>query len=135
MRILRRIKNRILIIFYNIPRFLFISFYKYCVVRIRVFDPKKIPKENSAIFAFNHTTGADPIIVLGAIKRKIYFLTDSDRFKTKFTEFFFRKFTNSIPVFKNEIEKNIKSFKELFSISKGKRIFFGVFPEGNLIKN
>ena len=108
MRILRRIKNRILIIFYNIPRFLFISFYKYCVVRIRVFDPKKIPKENSAIFAFNHTTGADPIIVLGAIKRKIYFLTDSDRFKTKFTEFFFRKFTNSIPVFKNEIEKNIK---------------------------
>lgn len=135
MEILRKIKYFILNIFYNAPRVLFINFYKYCIVSIRVNDPKKIPRNSSAIFAFNHSTGADPIIVLGALKRKIYFLTDSDRFRTKFTDYFFRKFTNSIPIFKSEFIKNIKSFKEMFSISKNRKIFFGVFPEGNLFKD
>ncbi len=133
--ILIKIKNFLLNILYNTPRILFINFYKYCVVKIRVFDPKKIPKDSSAIFAFNHTTGADPIIVLGALKRKIYFLADSDRFRSRFTDFFFRKFTNSIPLFKKEFTKNIKSFKEIFDISKNKKIFFGIFPEGELRKN
>jgi 1-acyl-sn-glycerol-3-phosphate acyltransferase len=135
MKILKKIKSFILIFLYNTPRILFINFYKYCVVRIKVYSPKKIPKNNSAIFAFNHTTGADPIIVLGAIRRKIYFLADSDRFRTRFTDFFFRKFTNSIPVFKKEFAKNIKSFKEAFGISKDKKIFFGIFPEGDLVKS
>lgn len=135
MRILKKIKDFLLNILYNAPRVLFINFYKYCVVRIKVHSLKKIPEDSSAIFAFNHTTGSDPIIVLGALKKKIYFLADSDRFRTKFTNFFFRKFTNSIPVFKNEFVKNLNSFKEIFSISKNKKIFFGIFPEGNLIKN
>jgi len=129
-----KIHNKILIVLYNIPKFLFINFFRLFVVRIKVFEPKKIPSERSAIFAFNHTTGADPIIVLGAIRRKIYFMADSERFSNRFTSFFMRKFTNSIPVFKNELLKNIKSFKELFDISKGKKIFFGIFPEGDLFK-
>ena len=131
---LKIITNKTLDTLYNMPRILFINFFRLFVVRIRVFDPIKIPKDRSAIFAFNHTTGADPIIALGAIRKKLYFMTDSERFSNKFTSFFMRKFTNSIPVFKNEFLKNIKSFKELFNISKGKKIFFGVFPEGDLFK-
>jgi len=135
MKDLQKTKEVLLKILYNTPRFLFINFYRLCVVRIRVINVKKIPDKTSAIFTFNHTTGADPIIVLGAIRKKIYFIADSDRFKTKFTDFFFRKFTNSVPVFKKEFLKNINSFRELFLIAKEKRIFFGIFPEGNLNKN
>ena len=118
---------------YNFPRVLLINSYKL-FTRIRVIDPKKIPKEKSAIFAFNHTTGADPIIALGALKKKLYFIADSDRFRTRFTNFFFRKFTNSIPVFKKEFLKNTGSFKELISLSMQNKIFFGIFPEGTLVK-
>ena len=135
MKILLKIKGVLLNILYNTPRFLFINFYRLCVVRINVINKKELTGKNSAIFTFNHTTGADPIIVLGALRKKIYFIADSERFKTKFTDFFFRKFTNSVPVFKTEFLKNISSFRELFSIAKEKRIFFGIFPEGNLNKN
>ncbi|MBM3708392.1 MAG: 1-acyl-sn-glycerol-3-phosphate acyltransferase [Actinobacteria bacterium] len=134
MHKLKEIDNKILNFLFSIPKFLFINFFRLFIVRIKVFEPKKIPRDRSAIFAFNHTTGADPIIVLGAIRRKIYFMADSERFSNKFTTFFMRKFTNSIPVFKNEFLKNTKSFKELFDISKGKKIFFGIFPEGDLFK-
>lgn len=134
MRFLKTALSRFLNVVYNIPRFIVINSYRM-TLRIKISDPKKIPKENSAIFAFNHTNGADPLIVLSAIRKKIYFLTDSERFSNRLTSFFMRKFANSIPVFKKEFNKNFKSFKELFGISKGKRIFFGVFPEGDLFKN
>jgi 1-acyl-sn-glycerol-3-phosphate acyltransferase len=120
--------------FYDLPRILIINFYRL-FVWIRVINPKKIPYNKSAIFACNHTTGADPLIVLGALRKKIVFVTDSDRFSNRFTSFFFRKFTNSIPIFKEQFNKNIKSFKELFSISGNKKVFFGIFPEGELFKH
>ncbi|MBC7333606.1 MAG: 1-acyl-sn-glycerol-3-phosphate acyltransferase [Actinobacteria bacterium] len=122
--------------FYSIPRFLFINFYK-SITRIRVFNQKGIPKNGSAIFAINHVTGADPIIILAALKKKIYFLADSENFRTRFTDFFMRKFANSIPVFKTRFINNVKSFKELFRLTfdkSTKNIFLGIFPEGDLIK-
>jgi 1-acyl-sn-glycerol-3-phosphate acyltransferase len=120
--------------FYDLPRILIINFYRL-FVWIRVINPKKILYNKSAIFACNHTTGADPLIVLGALRKKIVFVTDSERFSNRFTSFFFRKFTNSIPIFKEQFNKNIKSFKELFSISGNKKVFFGIFPEGELYKH
>jgi len=130
---MKNIIKRITDIFYSIPRILFINFYKL-IIRIKIFNMKRIPKDGAAIFAINHPTGADPIIILAALKKKIYFLADSENFRTKFTSFFMRKFTNSIPVFKKEFMKNIKSFRELFSINLSKNVFFGIFPEGNLNK-
>jgi len=120
--------------FYNLPRILIINFYRL-FISIRVINPKKIPYNKSAIFAFNHTTGADPLIALGALRKKIIFVTDSKRFSNRLTSFFFRKFTNSIPIFKEQFNKNIKSFKELFSISGNKKVFLGIFPEGELFKH
>lgn len=131
---LKIIGSKILTGFYNVPRILIINFYKI-FVWITVINPKKIPYNKSVIFAFNHTTGADPLIALGALRKKIIFVTDSDRFSNRFTTFFFRKFTNSIPIFKEQFNKNIKSFKELFSISGNKKVFFGIFPEGELYKH
>lgn len=121
-------------VFYSLPRILIINFYKV-FVRIRIINPKKIRYNTSAIFAINHTTGADPLITLGALRKKIVFVTDSERFTNRFTTFFFRKFANSIPIFKEQHNKNVKSFKELFSISGDKKVFFGIFPEGDLYKH
>ena len=120
--------------FYNIPRILFINFYKL-FIRLHVFNIKNIPENGPAILAINHVTGADPIIILGAIKKQIYFLAESENFKSRFTNFFMRRFANSIPIFKKQFMKNIKSFKELFIISANKKKFFlGIFPEGDLNK-
>jgi 1-acyl-sn-glycerol-3-phosphate acyltransferase len=135
MKKFKKIKDKFLSVFYNLPRILFINFYRIFVVRIRVFNKVRIPDNRSLIFAFNHTTGVDPIIVLGALRKKIYFLAGSDRFKNRFSAFFMRNFTNSIPIFKEEFIKNFKTFKELFSLSNSRRVFFGIFPEGHLNKN
>ncbi len=131
---MKNFKTKLADFFYSIPRILFINFYRL-VTRIRVVNYNKIPGDKSVILAINHTTGADPIVLLSAIKRRIYFLAGGKNFGSRFTNFFMRKFANSIPVFHEQIEKNTASFKELFKISKKKNIFFGIFPEGKLNKN
>lgn len=119
--------------FYNIPRILFINFYKL-FTRTRIFNKKRLPENCSAILAINHSSDADPIIVLSALKKKIYFFAESENFESWIANFFMRKFANCIPVFKNQSTKNVKSFKELFSISNKKNVFFGIFPEGRINK-
>jgi 1-acyl-sn-glycerol-3-phosphate acyltransferase len=119
--------------FYSIPRILFINFYKI-FSRARVINPKKLPSDKSVILAINHTADADPIILLSAIRKKIFFIAESENFGNWISSFFMRKFANCVPVFKKQSFKNIKSFKELFNISKNKNVFFGIFPEGMLNK-
>ncbi len=120
--------------FYSIPKILFINFYRM-LIRIHVFNSKNIPEDKPAILAINHTTGADPIIILSALKKKIYFIADSENFKYRFANFFMRNFTSSIPIFKKQFVKNINSFKELFLLpKKNQNIFYGIFPEGKLNK-
>lgn len=120
--------------FYGIPGILFINFYKL-FTRTRVFNAKRLPGNKSVILAINHTADADPIILLAAIKRKIFFVAESENFGNWFSSFFMRKFANCIPVFnKDRISKNTKSFKELFKLLKNKNIFLGIFPEGVLNK-
>lgn len=128
-----KLKEKLLDYFYSIPRVLFINFFKL-FVRIRVFNLKKIPDGRSAILAVNHTTGADPIILLGVVGKKIYFVASARNFRTRFTNYFMRKFTNSLPVFKEKFMKNTATFKELFSISKKDNVLIGIFPEGKLNK-
>jgi 1-acyl-sn-glycerol-3-phosphate acyltransferase len=119
--------------FYSIPRILFINFYKI-FSRARIVNPKNLPKDKSVILAINHTADADPVILLAAIKKKVFFIAESENFGNWLTNFFMRRFANCVPVFKAQFAKNIKSFKELFNISKGKNVFFGIFPEGMLNK-
>ncbi len=125
--------SMVLNFFYNIPKFLFITFYRL-LIRVRIFNSKNIPNDKAAILAINHTTGADPIIILTAVKKKVYFLADGENFKYRLIDFFMRRFTNSVPLFKKQFTKNIKTFKELFALNNGKSFFYGIFPEGKLNK-
>jgi len=126
-------KEKFLDFFYSIPRVLFINFFKL-FVRIKVYNLEKIPEDKSAILAINHTTGADPIVLLGAVGKKIYFIAASSNFSTRFTASFMRRFTNSLPIYKEGNMKNTSTFKELFLISKKDNTLFGIFPEGKLNK-
>ena len=129
----RNLIKKISDFFYSVPTILFINFYKL-FTRTRVFNTKRLPKGKTVILAINHTADADPIILLAAIKRKICFVAESENFGNWLTSFFMRKFANCVPVFKEQFLKNVKSFKELFHISKNKNVFFGIFPEGVLNK-
>ncbi|MEA2015772.1 MAG: lysophospholipid acyltransferase family protein [Actinomycetota bacterium] len=119
--------------FYSVPRILFINFYKL-FTRTKIFNKKRIPSDRPAIFAINHSADADPLILLAATRKKIFFLAESGKFGNWISNFFMRKLANCIPIFKNQFFNNIKSFKELLSIPKGKNVFFGIFPEGELNK-
>ncbi len=118
---------------YSIPRILFINFYRI-FSRARIVNPEKFPDDKPAILAINHTVDADPIILLSVIRRKIFFIAESENFGNWLSNFFMRKFADSIPIFKAHFLKNVKSFKELFRISKNKNVLFGIFPEGMLNK-
>jgi 1-acyl-sn-glycerol-3-phosphate acyltransferase len=127
-------------IFYKSPKIIFINFYRL-ILRKRIFNIKRLDIDRPAILAINHITGADPIIVLAALKKKIIFLADSKCFETKISNFFFSKFTESIPVFKKHFIKTINTIKEAFAgLNKTnkekstKNIFLGIFPEGKLNK-
>jgi 1-acyl-sn-glycerol-3-phosphate acyltransferase len=130
---MRNLIKKISDFFYSIPRIFFINFFKI-FLRARVVNPKNLPKDRSVILAINHTVDADPIILLAAIKKKIFFIAESENFGNWISNFFMRKFANCVPIFKKQFFKNIKSFKELFNISKNKNVFFGIFPEGMLNK-
>ena len=129
----RNLIKKISDFFCSIPGILFINFYKL-FTRTRVFNKKRLPRRKSVILAINHTADADPIILLAAIKKKICFIAESENFGNWLTSFFMRKFANCMPVFKNQLAKNVKSFKEVFYILNKKNVFFGIFPEGELNK-
>ncbi|MDD3520875.1 MAG: lysophospholipid acyltransferase family protein [Actinomycetota bacterium] len=119
--------------FYSFPRIIIVNIFKI-IIRIRVFNYERIPVNRQVIFAINHVTGADPILILAGLKKKLVFLAISDDFKTKFTNFFFRKVGNAVPVFQKDLYKNFSSFKEIFENLKTKKVSLAIFPEGKLNK-
>jgi 1-acyl-sn-glycerol-3-phosphate acyltransferase len=126
---IKRLTAKISDFFYSLPRTLFVGTYRL-FIRIRFFNKERLPKNKSAILAINHSTDADPIIILSALKKKIYFLAESENFESWLTNFFMRKFANCVPVFKKQYIKNVKSFKELFYLANKKNVSFGIYPEG-----
>ncbi|MCL4384756.1 MAG: 1-acyl-sn-glycerol-3-phosphate acyltransferase [Cyanobacteria bacterium] len=119
--------------FYALPRIIVVNLYNL-IIRLKVFNYSRIPVNEQVIFAINHVTGADPIILMAALRKKIVFFAISNDFKTKFTNFFFRKVGNAVPVFQENFFKNFGSFKELMGIKGKKGINFAIFPEGKLNK-
>jgi len=119
--------------FYSLPRIIVVNLYNL-IIRLKVFNYSRIPVNEQVIFAINHVTGADPIILMAALRKKIVFFAISKDFKTKFTNFFFRKIGNAVPIFQENFFKNFGSFKELINFKHKKNVNFAIFPEGKLNK-
>ncbi len=119
--------------FYSLPRIIIVNIFKI-IIRIKVFNYERIPVNRQVIFAINHVTGADPILLLAGLGKKLVFFAISEDFKTKFTNFFFRKVGNAIPLFQKNLYKNFGSFREMLENLKRKELNLAIFPEGKLNK-
>ena len=118
---------------FDLPRIILSNIYKV-ITRIRVFNTDKIPQDTSVIFTFNHIAGADALVAVIALKRKIQFLAKGKYFQNKMYAFFMSKITGSIPIYQADYAKNIPILKKLFNTSKNEKISLGIFPEGDLYK-
>ncbi len=99
-----------------------------------MFNIEKIPEDTSVIFTFNHICGADALIAVIALKRKIQFLAKGEYFQNKMYAFFMGKITGSIPIYQDDYSKNIPILKKLFNTSENEKMSLGIFPEGDLHK-
>ena len=111
------------------PRIALVHIYR-SITRIKTHNFSSVPDNTSVLLAVNHTTGIDPIILLVALKHKIYFLADADNFKNRFLKFFMRNITNSLPLYPQHPGKNPSTLKEMIDIMKNEKALFGYFPEG-----
>ena len=118
---------------FDLPRIILSNLYK-AVTRIRVFNTDKIPQNTSLIFTFNHIAGADAMVAVIALKRKIQFLAKGKYFNNKMYAFFMSRITGSIPIYQADYAKNIPILKKLFKTSNIEKISLGIFPEGDLYK-
>jgi 1-acyl-sn-glycerol-3-phosphate acyltransferase len=115
--------------FYAFPRIALVQIYRL-ITRVKTYNLSRIPDNSTVLLAVNHTSGIDPIILLVGLKRKIYFIADSDNFKNRFSVFFMRKVANSIPLYQDQLRKNPSTLKEMINIKNRGKTLFGYFPEG-----
>lgn len=98
----------------------------------RVFFPVKVsglhnlPQEGGFIFASNHESNLDPMIVGLASGRRLTYLAKESLFKNKVFAFFLRQ-VGAFPI--NRSTRDIGALKEaLKRLSEGRRLV--IFPEG-----
>ena len=72
-----------------------------CILRARFEGLENVPDQGACIFAVNHISFWDPVLLVGAIKnRELTFLARSSLFNKPIVSFLLRK-TNSVPVERN----------------------------------
>jgi glycerol-3-phosphate O-acyltransferase / dihydroxyacetone phosphate acyltransferase len=119
---------------YSVLRFLFRLTVKGYFRSIYVTGKANIPDQGAVIFAPNHPSAfMDPILLSTEIKRKLFFLTRGDFFKTQIAATLFRMI-NMIPVYRKSetpghAEKNEMIFQKCFEHLTKKRPLM-IFPEG-----
>ena len=91
----------------------------------KVFGPKKLEKKKM-LFAFNHLSNLDPLVVVANMKPRFYFWAKKELFKKKFHAWFFKKM-GVVPVDRSGAD--ITSIKTALTLLKNENIFM-LFPEG-----
>jgi len=122
-------------LFQNIPKALFSQFYR-CLIKLKINSVSSdyFANHKPLILAINHKTGVDPIAVLAAFKRRIFFATDGTWFNNWFGRFFFSKLCDGIPVYNKQGAENIPGLKRCLELLR-QGFIVGFFPEGTLVRN
>lgn len=119
--------------FQNIPKALFIQFYRL-LINLKIKGNKNLLNHKGLIIAINHKTGVDPIAVQAVVKRRIFFATDGLWFKNWFGRFFYSKLCDGIPVYNGQGVENLPGMRRCLELLN-KGLVIGFFPEGTLVRD
>lgn len=73
--------------------------------RFEVYGTENIPQEGKCIICPNHTSNADPVLLVLAYGRKVFFMAKAELFKNKVLGFLFRYF-GAFPVNRGKSDKS-----------------------------
>jgi len=105
------------------------------VYRFKVRGDANIPVEGAAILVCNHVAFVDPVLLMAASPRPIYFIMDHQIFKTPLLGWFFR-LAGAIPIAPQREDPVI--YEQAFA--RARRVLDGgdlvcIFPEGGLTRD
>lgn len=115
--------------FYSIIKIIFRFFFLFAF-RIKVVGSDKVMKNNGAVFACNHKSNWDALVLLATCPRRLAFMAKIELFKFKPFAFVLKKF-GAFPV--NRGKGDISAIKTAFKILKEEKAFI-MFPEGKRVK-
>ena len=125
-------------IFMLVPEYLmrFIAFMlSRCVYRFKVTGDDHIPTTGAALLTCNHVSFVDPVLLMAASPRPIYFVMDHRIFKMPVLGWFFR-LLKAIPIApKSEDPAMYESAFEAAAKVLRDGDLLAIFPEGGLTKN
>lgn len=100
-------------------------------LRLKPTGMERIPRKGAAIFAANHLSHVDPIVIISTVRRKLHYLAKDEHFTTMGVSFIVRA-TGQI---KTERESGASDALARASdiLSNGRCL--GIFPEGTRSKN
>ena len=125
-------------IFFLVPEYLlrFIAFMlSRCIYRFKISGDHHIPAKGAAVLACNHVSFIDPVLLMAASPRPIYFLMDHRIFKTPVLGWLFR-LAKAIPIAPHAEDPAAydAAFEAAAKVLHGGDLL-AIFPEGGLTKN
>jgi len=115
--------------FYSTIKYLF-RFFLFFVFRIKIIGKEKVLTEKGAVFACNHKSNWDPIVIVATCPRRLSFMSKAELFKFKPFAFLLKKF-GAFPV--NRGKGDLSAIKTSLRILKEEKAFM-MFPEGMRVK-
>ena len=115
--------------FYSIVKYLFRLFFLF-TFRIKIVGKEKVFENGGAVFACNHKSNWDALVVLATCPRRLAFMGKAELFKFKPFAFILKKF-GAFPV--NRGKGDISAIKTALKILKEEKCFI-MFPEGMRVK-
>lgn len=115
--------------FYSFIKFLFKIFFLF-TFRIKTVGKEKVLMDRGAVFACNHKSNWDGLIIIATCPRHLSFMGKAELFKFKPFAFVLKKF-GVFPV--NRGKGDISAIKTSLRILKEEKAFM-MFPEGKRVK-
>ena len=125
-------------IFMLVPEYLlrFVAFLmSRLVYRFRITGDHNIPTSGAAVLTCNHVSFADPVLLMAASPRPIYFVMDHRIFKTPLLGWFF-KLAKTIPIAPKSEDPALyeAAFEAAAKVLRDGDLL-AIFPEGGITKN
>ncbi len=125
-------------IFMLVPEYLlrFIAFMvSRCVYRFKVTGDHRLPTQGAAVLTCNHVSFIDPVLLMAASPRPIYFVMDHRIFKMPVLGWFF-KLLKAIPIAPRSEDPVLyeAAFESAAKVLRDGDLL-AIFPEGGLTKN